>query len=178
MNLTLDCSIIKATIGSVNFAARDNYGPHFTKIAKIWQDRSPIRKSSINLRFEKNPFIYYTRFCSILHLKISFTELAHSLPTQFLVSALSIITGISPLHRLEFRLFSWNFGTESEDGRPLIHTKIKKKNTNKSTNKNTTMIHTPANFFLRLKNLQRIVGYIRKCRIGILEYSKRKAEFA
>ena len=46
-------------------------------------------------------------------------------------------------------------------------------------NKNTTMmIRTPANFFASVKNLQRIVGYIRKVRIGILEYSKRKAEFA
>ena len=38
------------------------------------------------------------------------------------------------------------------------------------------MIRTPANFFARLKNLQRIVGYIRKRRIGILEHSKRNAE--
>ena len=35
MNLTLDCSMIKATIGTVNFAACDNYRPHFTKITKI-----------------------------------------------------------------------------------------------------------------------------------------------
>ena len=47
-----------------------------------------------------------------------------------------------------------------------------------NTNTNTTMIRTPANFFASVKNLQRIVGYIRKVRIGILEYSKRKAEFA
>ena len=33
-------------------------------------------------------------------------------------------------------------------------------------NKNTTMIRTPANFFANVKNLQRIVGYIRK----VLEY--------
>ena len=40
------------------------------------------------------------------------------------------------------------------------------------------MIRTPANFFGECeKNLQRIVGYVRKGRIGILEYSKRKAEF-
>ena len=32
------------------------------------------------------------------------------------------------------------------------------------------MIRTPANFFASVKNLQRIVGYIRKVRIGILEY--------
>ena len=32
MNLTLDCSMIKATIGIANFAACDNYRPHFTKI--------------------------------------------------------------------------------------------------------------------------------------------------
>ena len=48
----------------------------------------------------------------------------------------------------------------------------------KTKNKNTTMIRTPANFFINVKNLQRIVGYIRKGRIGILEYSKRKTEFA
>ena len=35
MNLTLDCSMIKATIGTVNFAACDNYRPHFTNITKI-----------------------------------------------------------------------------------------------------------------------------------------------
>ena len=35
MNLTLDCSMIKATIGIANFAACDNYRPHFTKITKI-----------------------------------------------------------------------------------------------------------------------------------------------
>ena len=35
MNLTLDCSMIKATIGTVHFAACDNYRPHFTKITKI-----------------------------------------------------------------------------------------------------------------------------------------------
>ena len=40
------------------------------------------------------------------------------------------------------------------------------------------MIRTPANFFRKCEKLQRIVGYIRKGRIGILEYSKRKAEFA
>ena len=34
-NLTLDCSMIKATIGTVNFAACDNYRPHFAKITKI-----------------------------------------------------------------------------------------------------------------------------------------------
>ena len=40
------------------------------------------------------------------------------------------------------------------------------------------MIRTPANFFVNVKNLQRIVGYVGKGRIGILEYSKRKTEFA
>ena len=35
MNLTLDCSMIKAKIGIVTFAACDNYRPHFTKITKI-----------------------------------------------------------------------------------------------------------------------------------------------
>ena len=40
------------------------------------------------------------------------------------------------------------------------------------------MIRSPANFFVSVKNLQRMVGYIRKGRIGILEYSKRKVEFA
>ena len=35
MNLTLDFSMIKATIGTVNFAACDNYRLHFTKITKI-----------------------------------------------------------------------------------------------------------------------------------------------
>ena len=34
-DLTLDCSMIKATKGIVNFAAYDNYRPHFTKITKI-----------------------------------------------------------------------------------------------------------------------------------------------
>ena len=57
MNLTLDCSMIKATTGTVNFAACGNYRPHFTKITKIWQDRSPIRKSSIILRSRKTLFI-------------------------------------------------------------------------------------------------------------------------
>ena len=41
------------------------------------------------------------------------------------------------------------------------------------------MIRTPANFFFAsVKNVQRIVGYIKKGRIGILECSKEKAEFA
>ena len=57
MNLTVDCSMIKATIRTVNFAACGNYRPHFTKIIKIWQDRSPIRKSSIILRSRKTLFI-------------------------------------------------------------------------------------------------------------------------
>ena len=35
LNLTLDCPMIKATIGIVTFAACDNYQPHFTKITKI-----------------------------------------------------------------------------------------------------------------------------------------------
>ena len=35
MNLTVDCSMIKATIRAVNFAACGNYRPHFTKITKI-----------------------------------------------------------------------------------------------------------------------------------------------
>ena len=35
MKLTLDFSMIKATIGTVNFAACGNYRPHFTKITKI-----------------------------------------------------------------------------------------------------------------------------------------------
>ena len=48
----------------------------------------------------------------------------------------------------------------------------------KTKNKNTKMIRTPANFFVNVKNLQRIVGYVGKGRIGILEYSKRKTEFA
>ena len=56
MNLTLDCSMIKTTIGTENFAACGNYRPHFTKITKIWQDRSPIRKSSIILRSRKTLF--------------------------------------------------------------------------------------------------------------------------
>ena len=34
-NLTLDCSIIKAIIGTVNFAACGNHRPHFTIIMKI-----------------------------------------------------------------------------------------------------------------------------------------------
>ena len=44
------------------------------------------------------------------------------------------------------------------------------------------MIRTPdANFFFffaRVKNLQRIVGYKGKGKIGIMEYRKRKASFA
>ena len=32
LDLTLDCSMIKATIGIVTFAACDNYRPHFNKI--------------------------------------------------------------------------------------------------------------------------------------------------
>ena len=40
------------------------------------------------------------------------------------------------------------------------------------------MIRTPANFFASVKNLQRMVRYIGKGRIGILEYYKKKAEFA
>ena len=56
MNLTLDCPMIKATIGTVNFAACGNYRPQLTKITKIWQDRSPIRKSSIMLRSRKTLF--------------------------------------------------------------------------------------------------------------------------
>ena len=40
------------------------------------------------------------------------------------------------------------------------------------------MIRTPTYFFASVKNLQSVVRYIRKGRIGILEYSKGKAEFA
>ena len=36
------------------------------------------------------------------------------------------------------------------------------------------MIRTPTYFFASVKNLQSVVGYIRKGRIGILEYSKRQ----
>ena len=39
------------------------------------------------------------------------------------------------------------------------------------------MIRTPANF-LQVWKFEIIVGYKRKGRIGILEYNKRKAEFA
>ena len=35
MNPTLDYSMIKATIGTVNFVAYSNYRSHFTKITKI-----------------------------------------------------------------------------------------------------------------------------------------------
>ena len=120
MNLTVDCSMIKATIRTVNFAACGNYRPHFTKIIKIWQDRSPIRKSSIILRSRKTLFILLHQLLfnpasqNVLYGRcgwrlLRWRRLAHSLLTQFLVSALSIIAGIAPLHRLEFELFSWNF---------------------------------------------------------------------
>ena len=74
MNLTLDCSIIKARIGTVNFAACGNYRPHFTKITKIWQDRSPIRKSSIILRSRKTLFILLHPLLFNLRRKISFAD--------------------------------------------------------------------------------------------------------
>ena len=35
INLTLDCTMIKTTIGTVNCAACGNYRPHFTKITEI-----------------------------------------------------------------------------------------------------------------------------------------------
>ena len=116
MNLTIDCSMIKATIRTVNFAACGNYH----KNNKIWQDRSPIRKSSIILRSRKTLFILLHQLLfnpasqNVLYGRcgwrlLRWRRLAHSLLTQFLVSALSIIAGIAPLHRLEFELFSWNF---------------------------------------------------------------------
>ena len=40
------------------------------------------------------------------------------------------------------------------------------------------MICTPANFFRKCEQFAKDSGYIRKGKIGILEYSKRKAEFA
>ena len=64
----------KRLIGTVNFAACDNYRPHFTKITKIWQERSPIRKSSITCDLEKLSSFCCTRLCSIPGRKISFTD--------------------------------------------------------------------------------------------------------
>ena len=117
MNLTLDCSMIKATMGTVNFAACSNNRPHFTKNNQGLKRSKPIRKSSIILRSRKNAhhfvapasvqscvakFPLRTVWMKILEMKTTRTALL----TQFLVSALSIIAGISPLHRLEFGLFS------------------------------------------------------------------------
>ena len=97
MNLTLDCSMIKATIGTVNFAACGNYQPHFTKITKILPDRNAIRKRSIILRSRKTLFILLHQFpfnpasqnvlygalrrvwMKILEMKTTRTKLAHAI---------------------------------------------------------------------------------------------------
>ena len=171
MNLTLDCPMIKATIGTVNFAACGNYRPQFTKITKIWQDRSPIRKSSIMLRSRKtlfnllhpllfNPapqnFLYglcgwrFLRWRQLAHAISCFSALHHRWHFASSSSWIWIL----------FIKFSLD-GPESEDGWPLIHKKIKKK---LNTNKNATMIRTTRIFFASVTNLQRIVGYIRKGR--------------
>ena len=92
-----DCSMIKATSGTVNFAACGNYRPHFTEISKIWQDRSPIQKTVafFSCDVETSSSFYCASFCSILRRKMSFRDdvdwrflmwrrLAHSFFTQFL----------------------------------------------------------------------------------------------
>ena len=175
MNLTLDCPMIKATIGTVNFAACGNYRPQFTKITKIWQDRSPIRKSSIMLRSRKTLF-------NLLH-----PLLFNPVPQNFLYGLCGwrflrwrqLAHAISCFRALHHR---WHFasssswiwilfikfsldGPESEDGWPLIHKKIKKK---LNTNKNATMIRTPANFFRKCDKFAKDSG-IYKEREG-LEY--------
>ena len=136
MNLTLDCPMIKATIGTVNFAACGNYRPQLTKITKIWQDRSPIRKSSIMLRSRKtlfnllhpllfNPapqnFLYglcgwrFLRWRQLAHAISCFRALHHRWHFASSPSWIWIL----------FMKFSLD-GPESEDGWPLIHKKIKK----------------------------------------------------
>ena len=57
VNLTLDCSMIKATMGTVNFAACSNNRPHFTKNNQDLKRSKPIRKSSIILRSRKTLII-------------------------------------------------------------------------------------------------------------------------
>ena len=162
--------MIKTTIGTVNCAACGNYRPHFTKITEIWQDRSLIRKSSIILRSRKTLFIllhpllfnpasqnFLYRLCGWRFLR--WRQLAHSLLTQGLVSALSIIADISPLHRLEFGLFSWNFLLRGQIRRQLTfdtHENLKTKN------KNTTMIRTPANFFRKCEKFAKDSGICRE----------------
>ena len=159
MNLTLDCSMIKPTIGTVNFNWCGNYRPHFTKITKIWQDRSPIRKSSIILRSRKTLFIllqpllfnpasqnFLYVLCGWRFLK--WRRLAHSF-----AHAISCFRALH--HRWHFACSSswiWTLfmkfsleGPETKDGWPLIHTKIQKKKI--VTNKKRTIIRAPANFF-------------------------------
>ena len=127
----------QATIGTVNFAACGNYRPQLTKITKIWQDRSPIRKSSIMLRSRKTLF-------NLLH-----PLLFNPVPQNFLYGLCGwrflrwrqLAHAISCFRALHHR---WHFASssswiwilfmkfsldepESEDGWPLIHKKIKKK---------------------------------------------------
>ena len=141
------------------------YRPHFTKITKIWQDLSPIRKSSIILRSRKTLLILLHPLLFNLRRKIFFTDCvdedywdednSHTASSRnFFFRALH--------HRWHFASSSswiWTLfmkfsleGPESEDGWPLIHTKLKKWI---NTNKNTTMIHTPANLFHECENTQR-----------------------
>ena len=137
MNLTLDCPMIKATIGTVNFAARGNYRPQFTKITKIWQDRSPIRKSSIMLRSRKtlfnllhpllfNPapqnFLY--GLCGWRFLR--WRQLAHAISCLRALHHRWHFASSSSWIWILFMKFSLD-GPESEGGWPLIHEKIKKK---------------------------------------------------
>ena len=114
MNLTLDRSKIKATIGTVNFTPCGNYRPHFTKtnqdLTCIYRSRKTIQKNALHLvapAFVQScvaSCLLRTVWMKILEMKTTHTQLA----PLFLVSALSI-AGIAPLHRLEFELFSLNF---------------------------------------------------------------------
>ena len=53
MDLTLDCSMIKATIGIVTFAACDNYRPHFTKIARFDKIEAQFERVALFSDLEK-----------------------------------------------------------------------------------------------------------------------------
>ena len=128
----------------------------------------------------------FTRFCSVLRRKISFTDCVDEdswdEDNSHTACSRNFLFPRSP-SSLAFRLFIV-LNLDSFHGIFFRGARIRRRMTFdthenlKTKNKNTTMIRTPANFFVNVKNLQRIVEYIRKGRIGILEYSKRKAEFA
>ena len=141
------------------------YRPHFTKITKIWQDLRPIRKSSIILRSGKTLLILLHPPLFNLRRKIFFTDCvdedywdednSHTASSRnflfprspsSLALCLFIVLNLDSFHEIFLR------GARIRR-RVTFDTHEIKKWIN--TNKNTTMIHTPANLFHECENTQR-----------------------